>query len=111
MGKMGRGLCAIRSDDTSKRVFEKGYVSTSFDRNGLVLFTRNIKHIGVFAALLPHPTSSTTLFPKAEIQFFMLCFLPFPKVGINDSMFLPFRLPKSTYHSHMSLFQKYPHQF
>jgi hypothetical protein len=79
MGKMGRGLCAIRSDDTSKNVFGKGYVSTSFDRNGLVLFTRNIKHIGVFAALLPHPTFPPLFFQKLRSNSSCCAFSPFQK--------------------------------
>jgi hypothetical protein len=45
---MGRGFCAIRGDDTLKKVFGKLHVNASFDGNGLVLFDRKYKNHQIF---------------------------------------------------------------
>jgi hypothetical protein len=61
---MGRGSCAIRSDDTSKTVFGKRHVNASFDGNGLVLFDRKYKNIRSSTPFLPYHPSSMTFILK-----------------------------------------------
>jgi hypothetical protein len=82
MGKMGRGFCAIRSDDTSKRVFGKRHVSASLDGNDLALFNCKYKRGQIFHGFASTSPILHRSFSESQSDVFFVPPLLFQKPSI-----------------------------